>query len=52
MLLCNLARLEKDGIEMMDLITPPTLWDGIMKISEKIKLADKASILKNQDKCQ
>jgi hypothetical protein len=52
MLLFNLTRLEKDGIETMDWVTPPTLWDGIMKIYEQIKLTDKAYVLKNQDKCQ
>jgi hypothetical protein len=52
MLLFNLTRLEKDGIEMMDLVTPPSLWDCITKIYEQIKLADKEYILKNQDKCR
>lgn len=52
MLLFNLTRLEKDGIELMDLVTPPNLWHCIMKIYEQIKLADKAYVLKDRDKCQ
>jgi hypothetical protein len=34
---------------MMDLVTPPTLWDGIMNIYEQIKWVDNAYVLKNQD---
>lgn len=52
MFLFNLTRLEKDGIELMDLVTPPSLWHCRMKIYEQIKLADKACALKDRDKCR